>query len=76
MLSQFADECEVLFPPLTMLRVRLRCFPRRVHLPPLPPGAPVADRVTRAIAQHDVNCEQKTDCEKEYMCVGVIPLYV
>jgi hypothetical protein len=72
MLSQFADEREVLFPPLSLLRVR----PRRPPpvLPPLPDVPSAQAVIERSQALLQVTPDEIMD-EKQFTRVTVMPSF-
>ena len=82
MLSQFASEREVLFPPLSMLRVRNRQPPPLPPPPPLPETPSAQQVVARSQALLQVESELVStdqpiaaDDGKCYMKVLVVPSF-
>lgn len=74
MFSQFEAEREVLFPPLTMLRVLLRQGGSR-HPAPLA-SSPVVDHISYSRARHEVKSEMHIGSEaKHFERVVVVPTF-
>ena len=76
MFSQFEAEREVLFPPLTMLRVLPRQGGSRRPAPV--PTSPVVDHISYSRAQHEVRSEKHVvpgDEAKQFERVVVVPTF-
>ena len=73
MLSQYSNEREVLFPPLTMLRVSPRAG-APAEAPPLPADASPLDRVAASRERLDVT-QQVAGDGKEYERVRVVATF-